>query len=71
MQFYRAAAFGGQGEMKDGASRLCRENDRVCPLPPMWHRLWKMLPNRTQSGAGSQPPPPLILAAVARDTGDA
>ena len=26
MQFYRAAAFGGQGEMKNGASRLCREN---------------------------------------------
>ena len=25
----------------------------------------------TQSGAGSQPPPPLILARLARDTGDA
>jgi len=40
-----------------------RENDRVCPLPPTWNRLWQMLPGRSQSGAGWQPAPPLILAA--------
>jgi hypothetical protein len=41
----------------------CREDDRVCPLPPLWNRLWEMLPDRTRVGAGWQPPPPLILAA--------
>ncbi len=41
----------------------CRENNRVCPLPQQWKRLWEMLPNRTQVGAGWQPPLPLILAA--------
>jgi hypothetical protein len=41
----------------------CRENDRVCPLPPLWNRLWGMLPARSRVGAGWQPPPPLILAA--------
>jgi hypothetical protein len=29
----------------------CRENDRVCPLPPLWNELWEMLPNRSQVGA--------------------
>ncbi|MCW5777769.1 MAG: hypothetical protein KIS87_15135 [Phycisphaeraceae bacterium] len=33
---------------------LCRQNDRVCPLPTEWSELWTMLP-------GS--PAPLILAA--------
>jgi hypothetical protein len=41
----------------------CGENDRVCPLPPLWKELWEMLPNRARVGAGWQPPPPLILAA--------
>ena len=41
----------------------CRENNRVCPLPAHWNRLWEMLPNRTQVGAGWQPSLPLILAA--------
>ena len=41
----------------------CRENNRVCPLPNLWNRLWEMLPNRVQVGAGWQPPLPLILAA--------
>ena len=41
----------------------CRENNRVCPLPPHWSRLWETLPNRAQTGAGWQPPLPLILAA--------
>ena len=41
----------------------CRENDRVCPLPPLWSRLWEMLPGRSRVGVGWQPAPPLILAA--------
>jgi hypothetical protein len=42
---------------------FCRENDRVCPLPPLWNELWEMLPNRSQVGSGWRPPLPLILAA--------
>ena len=41
----------------------CREGHRVCPLPPLWNRLWEMLPNRKRVGTGWQPSPPLILAA--------
>lgn len=41
----------------------CRENNRVCPLPNLWKRLWEMLPNRVHVEAGWQPPLPLILAA--------
>lgn len=41
----------------------CRENERVCPQPKIWHQLWEMLPDRKQVGAGWQPPLPLILAA--------
>ncbi len=41
----------------------CRENDRICPLPQLWNRLWEMLPGRSRVGAAWQPPPPLILAA--------
>ncbi len=52
--------------MSDSVESLveyCRENNRVCPLPQLWNRLWEMLPNRTRVGAGWQPPLPLILAA--------
>ena len=41
----------------------CRENNRICPLPSHWNRLWELLPNRTRVGSGWQPPAPLILAA--------
>jgi hypothetical protein len=41
----------------------CREKNRVCPQPGLWHEMWEMLPNRRQVGAGWQPPLPLILAA--------
>ena len=41
----------------------CRENDRVCPQPVAWDRLWKTLPDRKQLGTGWQPALPLILAA--------
>ena len=39
--------------MSDTVERLiayCRENNRVCPLPPLWNQLWEMLPNRTRVG---------------------
>lgn len=41
----------------------CRQNGRVCPLPPIWNQLWETLPGRVRVGAGWQPSPPLILAA--------
>jgi len=41
----------------------CREKNRVCPQPGLWHQMWEMLPNRRQVGAGWQPALPLILAA--------
>lgn len=41
----------------------CREDNRVCPLPTQWNRLWEMLPDRKRIGTGWEPPLPLILAA--------
>ncbi len=49
--------------MKDDLVRYCRENGRVCPMPPPWNALWEMLPNRTRIGGRWEPAPPLILAA--------
>jgi len=49
--------------MSDPVESLVAYYNRVCPMPPLWHRLWEMLPNRTRVGAGWQPPLPLILAA--------
>lgn len=39
------------------------KDGRICPQPPVWNRLWELLPDRVQIGAGWQPPLPLILAA--------
>ena len=36
---------------------------RVCPQPHRWNDFWKMLPNKTRTGAEGEPSPPLILAA--------
>ncbi|HXG81921.1 MAG TPA: hypothetical protein VNJ05_08985 [Sphingomicrobium sp.] len=39
---------------------FCSGNDRVCPAPSAWHRLWRMLP---RDGQGRLPPhPPAYLA---------
>jgi hypothetical protein len=39
----------------------CRENGRVCPLPPLWNELWNLLPDRRRNGGGYIPAAPLIL----------
>ena len=39
------------------------QDARVCPLPPQWNELWRMLPDRKRVGLGWQPALPLILAA--------
>ncbi len=52
--------------MSEGCKSLiafCRKNDRVCPKPKFWQKLWEMLPNRKQVEAGWEPSLPLILAA--------
>jgi hypothetical protein len=41
----------------------CKDNGRVCPLPQSWVELYELLPNRRRSGAGWEPPLPLVLAA--------
>lgn len=50
-------------ETSESLIAYCRENNRVCPLPQLWHKLWEMLPNHSQVGGGRRPSPPLILAA--------
>ena len=41
---------------------LANQNDRVCPLPQHWIRLYDLLPDRRRVGSGWQPALPLILA---------
>ena len=40
-----------------------QKNERVCPQPDAWNKLYQMLPNKRQIGAGWEPALPLILAA--------
>jgi hypothetical protein len=52
--------------MDDTAESLIaysRQQQRVCPQPRCWQALWEMLPQRRQTGAGWEPPLPLILGA--------
>jgi len=39
------------------------KNNRVCPMPPLWDKLYKLLPDRKRKGFGWEPALPLILAA--------
>lgn len=47
----------------DDVLREATRDDRVCPKPDHWNRLWEMLPDRQRQGLGWEPPLPLILAA--------
>ena len=40
-----------------------RRNNRVCPTPARWQELYEMLPDKKRSGAGWEPPAPLVDAA--------
>ncbi len=40
-----------------------QKNNRVCPQPKQWQKLYEILPNKKRKGAGWEPPLPLILAA--------
>lgn len=41
----------------------CRENGLVCPMPPHWNALWKLLPERRELDRGWELALALILAA--------
>ena len=45
------------------ALEVAQENDRVCPQPRMWTKLYEMLPDKVRKGNGWEPALPLILAA--------
>jgi hypothetical protein len=51
--------------MIDDLLLYVRENERVCPMPDAWNRLWKMLPRRRDSEGEWVPSLPLILGAWA------
>jgi len=42
---------------------MIKENNRVCPNPLMWQKLYDMLPNKKLIKSDWQPPLPLILTA--------
>jgi len=47
---------------------FCTKNNRVCPHPLEWDRLWRILCDRRQEQARWKPPRPLILAAWGENT---
>ncbi len=40
-----------------------KADGRICPMPPEWNALWKMLPNKRRATNGWEPPLRLILGA--------
>ena len=42
---------------------LATANERVCPQPKEWSKLYDLLPNKRRVGNGWEPALPLILAA--------
>ena len=40
-----------------------QKNERVCPQPQHWSRLYELLPDKQRKGGGWEPAAPLILAA--------
>jgi hypothetical protein len=41
---------------------ICSRNDRVCPHPPEWARLWEIIIGHKQAGMRWSPQRPMILA---------
>lgn len=50
-------------QTRDSVLALTTQNDRVCPLPQQWSRLYDLLPGRQRVGSSWQPPLPVTLAA--------
>lgn len=49
--------------MLESLIQFVQENNRICPKPNLWNKLWQILPNKKRVGAGWEPPLPLILGA--------
>lgn len=43
--------------------KYCQINNRICPKPQKWNKLWQLLNNKQRKGATWEPSLPLILAA--------
>jgi hypothetical protein len=41
---------------------LCTRNNRVCPHPPKWAKLWEIIIEHKKEGVRWNPPRPMILA---------
>ena len=48
---------------EDDVLAIATQNERVCPMPQAWNRLYDLLPGKSRVGAGWEPSLPLILAA--------
>jgi hypothetical protein len=53
----------GNGIALGDVMAQARRNNRLCPRPLAWQRLYEMLPYKTQGPHGWQPPPPLTGSA--------
>jgi hypothetical protein len=52
------------GSEKDKLINYISQNNRICPQPQVWNKLWEKLKDKERVGsAGWSPPVPLILAA--------
>jgi len=40
-----------------------KQNNRICPQPQIWNKLYEKLKNKERSGSGWKPSLPLILGA--------
>ena len=47
-----------------------KADNRICPQPQLWNKLWQILPDRKRVGVGWEPSAPLILAAWYEATDD-
>jgi hypothetical protein len=57
-------------EVVEDILEYCRANNRICPMPQQWNKLWEILPGSSRITSGLQPPPPLILGSWNDSTAD-
>ena len=48
-------------EIVEEVMEYCCTNNRICPMPQQWNKLWEMLPGSGRVTSGLRPPSPLIL----------
>ena len=54
---------------KETLLEYVKSNNRICPEPIAWNRLYELLKNTKRKGGGWEPALPLILAAWWETTG--